>query len=199
MVSLRRGVYQRETRETRVSIDLLLDGSGQYSVSTSVGMLDHLLEQLARHGMIDLTIDAQGDIDRDQHHLVEDVGIGLGRALNEALGERRGIVRFAHHAVALDESLAEVTLDVSGRPFAVLHLPFGSERIGQLPTQLIGHLLQSFALEARLTLHARILYGENDHHKAEALFKALARALREATSIDPRLGGEAPSTKGVIG
>jgi imidazoleglycerol-phosphate dehydratase len=158
-------------------------------------MLDHMLEQLARHGLFDITIDASGDIDRDPHHTVEDVGLVLGQALNKALGKRRGISRFGDAVVPLDEALALVAVDLSGRGHASIEFNFEREMLGQLPTENIRHFLAAFAREGRLNLHVRELAGENDHHRVEAAFKALALALRRATTIDPRLAGEIPSTK----
>jgi len=181
-----------------VAVDMNLDGSGRADIATGIGMLDHLLEQLPRHSLFDITIQASGDIERDPHHLIEDIGIGLGRALSEALGERRGIVRMGHAIVPLDEALALVAVDLSGRGHAALELPFASERVGQLPTEMLAHLLSAFAIEGRLNLHVRVPAGTNDHHKAEAVFKALARALGDATRIDPRIAGEVPSTKEVL-
>jgi len=174
-----------------------LDGSGQVDIATGIGMLDHLLEQLPRHSLFDIMIQASGDIDRDPHHLIEDVGISLGRALAEALAERRGIVRMAHAVVPLDEALALVAVDLSGRGHAAVDLPFTSDRIGELPTEMIAHHLAAFAVEGRFNLHVRVLAGTNDHHKAEAAFKALARALGDATRIDPRIS-DIPSTKGTL-
>jgi imidazoleglycerol-phosphate dehydratase len=194
----RRAEIARETRETSIRVKLDLDGSGQGTVTTGIGMLDHLLEQISRHGLFDLTVDAHGDLDRDAHHTVEDLGICLGQAFNTALAERRGIVRMAHTIVPLDEALTLVALDLSGRGFAAIELPFTSDRIGDLPTQMIGHFLQSLAVEARMTLHVRSLAGENDHHRAESAFKALARALAAATRLDPRIAGVVPSTKGAL-
>ena len=186
---------RRETRETAVSVELALDGGGRYQVSTGIGMLDHVLEQLARHGLFDITIEASGDIERDPHHLVEDVGLVLGQALNEALGERRGITRFGHAVVPLDEALALVAVDLGGRGHASIELNFEREMLGQLPTENIEHFLTALASEGRLNLHVRELAGENDHHRVEAAFKALALSLRQAVTIDPRLAGEIPSTK----
>jgi len=161
-------------------------------------MFDHLLEQIARHGLFDLTVHARGDLQRDAHHTVEDVGICLGRAFNTALGERRGIVRMAHAIVPLDEALTLVAIDVGGRGFATVELLFRAERVGDLPTEMVGHFLQSLAFEARISMHVRSLAGENDHHRAESAFKALARALAAATRLDPRLGEAIPSTKGLL-
>lgn len=187
---------RRETRETTVSVELALDPTtAGYEVSTGIGMLDHMLEQLARHGLFDITVEASGDIERDPHHLVEDVGLVLGQALNEALGERRGISRFGHAIVPLDEALALVAVDLGGRGHASIQFGFEREMVGQLPTENIHHFLAAFAGEGRFNLHVRELAGENDHHRVEAAFKALARALRQAVTIDPRLAGEVPSTK----
>ena len=194
----RKASVQRETRETKVSVDLDLDGRGRYEVSTGIGMLDHLLEQVARHGLFDLTLRASGDIDRDPHHLVEDVGIALGQAFDEALGERRGIVRFGHAVVPLDEALALVAVDLGGRSYASIEADFQREMVGELPTENIGHLLSALASAGRLNLHVRLLAGSDAHHMAEAAFKALARALSVATRIEERGGGEIPSTKDVL-
>ncbi len=198
MAGERVGKEERETKETKVYVEVDLDGSGQASIATGVGMLDHLLEQIARHGRIDITIKAEGDLQIDPHHTAEDVAICLGRALRKALGKKAGIVRFGHAVVPLDEALALVAVDVSGRGFAALDLTWTGERVGELPTELIGHMLWSIATEGELTLHAQVLAGASDHHKAEAVFKALARALGAATRLDPRLGGEVPSTKGQL-
>jgi imidazoleglycerol-phosphate dehydratase len=194
----RKAEVSRTTRETSVSLALNLDGSGQYEVSTGIGMLDHMLEQLAKHGRFDLTIDAKGDIDRDPHHLVEDLGLVLGQAFNQALGERRGIVRFGHAVVPMDEALVMVAIDLGGRPYAGVHLEFERELIGELPAENVTHFLESFAQEGRLNLHVRQFSGENDHHRIEACFKALARALSSAVGIDDRIAGEVPSTKDLL-
>ncbi|MCJ7491993.1 MAG: imidazoleglycerol-phosphate dehydratase HisB [Dehalococcoidia bacterium] len=194
----RRGKEERETKETRVSVEVNLDGSGQARIATGVGMLDHLLEQIARHGLIDITIAATGDLQIDPHHTAEDVAICLGRALKKALGRREGIVRFGHAVVPLDEALALVAVDLSGRGYAALDLSWTGAKVGELPTELIGHMLWSIATESKMTLHARILAGASDHHKAEAVFKALARALGTAVRLDPRLGSDVPSTKGSL-
>jgi imidazoleglycerol-phosphate dehydratase len=187
---------RRETRETTVSVELALDPpTAGYEVSTGIGMLDHMLEQLAKHGLFDLRVEASGDIDRDPHHLVEDVGLVLGQALNEALGERRGISRFGHAIVPMDEALALVAVDLSGRGHASIQFTFEREMLGQLPTENINHFLAALASEGRLNLHVRELAGQNDHHRVEAAFKGLARALRQAATIDARLAGDIPSTK----
>ena len=189
----------RETKETRIEVTLDLDGSGQSSAKTGIGMLDHLVEQIGKHGLFDLRVTARGDLHIDEHHTVEDVGIALGQVFDRALGERRGIVRMADALVPLDEALASVAVDVSRRPYCSVDAKWTLERIGELPATLVEHLLHSFAAEARITLHARVLSGENDHHRAEAMCKALGRALAAATRPEPRLGGQAPSTKGSIG
>ena len=188
----RRSAIKRETKETTISLELDIDGSGKHEITTGIEMLDHFLAQVARHGRFDLTIGASGD---DQHHLAEDVAICLGKALGEALGEKRGIVRMADATVPMDDTLATVAVDISGRAYTVLELSFTANDMLGFPTDLVRHFLESFATEARLNLHARIVYGVNDHHKAEALFKALGRALGMATRIDERLGSELPSTK----
>jgi imidazoleglycerol-phosphate dehydratase len=190
---------RRETRETKVEVRLDLDGSGRTSVATGVAMLDHLLEQVGRHGLIDITIKATGDLDTGPHHTVEDVALGVGRAVDQALGDRTGVARMGDALVPLDEALAQVALDLSGRGYASLDLSWAGERIGDLPTDMVGHILWTLASEARMTLHARILSGANDHHKAEALFKALGRALAAASRIEPRRAGEVPSTKEALG
>jgi imidazoleglycerol-phosphate dehydratase len=192
---MRTAAVRRETRETSVSVELALEGSGRYRVSTGVGMLDHMLEQLARHGLFDITIDATGDIERDPHHLVEDVGLVLGQALDRALGERRGITRFGSATVPMDEALVLVAVDLGGRGHAGVELNFEREDLGQLPTENVRHFLEAFAREGRLNLHVRELAGENDHHRIEAAFKALALSLRQAVAFDERVGGEIPSTK----
>jgi imidazoleglycerol-phosphate dehydratase len=194
----RSATVKRETKETKVTIELDVDGRGISEISTGIGMLDHLLEQVARHGRFDLQIEAQGDLKVNEHHTVEDVAISLGKAFHQALGERRGIVRMGHAVVPMDDALALVAVDIGGRGYAQVDASFAKEYIGELPTGLISHFLRSFALEARLNLHAKLLAGEDDHHKAEALFKALGRALDDATEIDGRIAGEPPSTKGVI-
>jgi len=176
-------------------LELNLDGSGKWAINTGIAMFDHLLAQLARHGVFDIKISATSD---DQHHLAEDVALCLGKALGEALGEKRGIVRMADAAVPMDDALAMVAVDISGRGYTVLDLSFSDNDMSGFSTDLIRHFLESFTAEARLNLHARVVYGVNDHHKAEALFKALGRALDIATRIDERIGGELPSTKGLL-
>jgi imidazoleglycerol-phosphate dehydratase len=189
----RAATIKRETKETQVSLELKLDGSGRWQISTGIKMFDHLLSQMVQHGRFDLKVKASGD---DQHHLAEDVAICLGKALGEALGEKRSIVRMGDASVPMDDALAMVAVDISGRGYSVLELPFSENDMLGFATDLIRHFLESLAIEGRLNLHARILYGINDHHKAEALFKALGRALDIATRIEERLAGELPTTKG---
>jgi imidazoleglycerol-phosphate dehydratase len=186
---------KRETRETNINLELNIDGSGSYEMVTGNRMFDHLLSQLAKHGVFDIKISATGD---DQHHLVEDVAICLGQALMKALGDRRGIVRMADATVPMDDALAMVAVDLSGRGYSVLELPFSDNDMTGFPTDLVRHFLEALAAEAKINLHARIVYGSNDHHKAEALFKALGRALDSATRIDERISGELPSTKDML-
>jgi imidazoleglycerol-phosphate dehydratase len=188
----------RQTRETTIELSLDVDGTGRAEISTGIGFLDHMLDSLARHARFDLTVKASGDLHIDAHHTAEDVAIVLGQALDKALGEKRGLRRFADATVPLDEALVHVTVDLSGRGVAVIDLPFRGEMIGTLPTEMVPHFLKSFAVEGRLTLHVRHLAGENDHHRAEATFKALARSLEIATRTDPRISSQVPSTKGSL-
>ncbi len=195
----RTATVKRETRETNVSVELNLDGTGQYSVSTGNGFFDHLLSQLSRHSLMDLTIEASGDAAQTGwHHTVEDVSIAVGRALHEALGDGRGIMRMGHSMVPFDETLVQVAVDLSGRSYAIVDTAIDAEMVESLPADLVRHSLESIAMEGRFNLHATVLTGQNAHHKAEALFKALARALRAAITLDPRQPGEVPSTKGTI-
>jgi len=196
MSSARTESVVRETGETSIRVELDLDGAGRADVSTGVGMLDHMLHQLARHGGFDLTVAASGDLHVDAHHTAEDVAIAVGRALNQALGERIGIARFADRTVPLDESLIQVALDLSGRPYAVISLDFPAPMIGELPSSMAKHMLETIAFEGRLALHVRQLAGENEHHILEATFKALARCLRDAVRIVDE--SAAPSTKGTL-
>jgi imidazoleglycerol-phosphate dehydratase len=195
----RLGSYQRETKETSIEVTWDLDGSGKADISTGIGMLDHLVSQIARHGIFDITLKAQGDLHIDTHHTVEDTGIALGRALADALGDSAGIVRMGDALVPLDESLAQVAVDLSRRAYSVINVTWTDSRIGELPSDLVEHFLQSLAYEARFNLHARVLAGVNDHHKAECMMKALGRALCAATRIDPRRAGQTPSTKEALG
>lgn len=192
-------MVQRDTRETKVRVELDLDGTGQYSVDTGNGFFDHLLSQLARHSLMDLTVKAEGDAEQTGwHHTVEDVSIAVGRALNEALGDGRGIMRMGHSMVPFDETLVRVAVDLSGRSYAVVDTAIEAEMVESLPADLVRHSLESIAIEGRFNLHAAVLTGQNAHHKAEALYKALARALRQAIALDARQAGEVPSTKGTI-
>jgi imidazoleglycerol-phosphate dehydratase len=191
----RKSIVTRDTRETNISLELNIDGTGNWSINTGIKMFDHLLSQLAKHGMIDIKLSANGD---DIHHVVEDVAICLGRAIGEALGEKRGIVRMANVSVPMDETLVTVAVDISGRGYSVLNLEFGNNDMVGFPADLVRHFLETFAIEARINLHASIVYGTNDHHKAEALFKALSRALDAAMKIDERIAGELPSTKAYL-
>ena len=195
MKKARTATIKRESKETKVSLELNLDGGGRWQISTGIKMFDHLLSQMAQHGRFDLKITASGD---DQHHVAEDVAICLGKALGEALGEKRSITRMGDAAVPMDDAMAAAVVDISGRGYSVLDLPFADNDMLGFATDLIRHFLESLAIEARLNLHARILYGTNDHHKAEALFKALGRALDIATRVDERLSGELPTTKGLL-
>ena len=190
----RRSVIRRETKETNISLELNIDGTGKWEIATGIHIFDHLLSALAKHGLFDIKLTATGD---DPHHLVEDVAICLGQAFSQVLGDKKGIVRMAESTVPMDDALTMVAVDLSGRGYAVLNLPLAGNDMSGLPADLIRHFLESFAFEARMNLHARILYGTNDHHKAEALFKALGRALDKATSPDDRIAGKVPSTKGV--
>ena len=193
----RRVSVSRETRETKISVSLDLDGGGTATIETGVGFFDHLLGSLAHHGLFDLEIQAAGDLAIDEHHTVEDVALVLGAAFAEALGDRAGIRRFGDARVPMDESLASAVIDIGGRPYAVIDLPFRAERVGELPLQLVEHTLEAFARTAGATLHMSGT-GRNDHHLAEAAFKALGRALRQACELDPRRTGVA-STKGSLG
>jgi imidazoleglycerol-phosphate dehydratase len=195
---MRTASLQRKTNETEISIELNLDGTGQHDISTGIGFLDHMLSHVAMHGLFDLTVKAKGDLYIDVHHTVEDVALVLGSAFDQALTDRKGIVRMSSCFVPMDETLAFVAIDLSGRPYAVIEAEWGMSPVGNIPTSLFPHFLESFAITSRSNLHARILYGRDDHHKAEALFKALARALAGATQLDPRRGGVVPSTKGSL-
>ncbi|MFO8100589.1 MAG: imidazoleglycerol-phosphate dehydratase HisB [Dehalococcoidia bacterium] len=194
---MRTAAINRETKETQVTLELNIDGTGACEIDTGIGMFDHMLEQLGKHGRFDLKLKARGDLNVDEHHTVEDVSLVLGQAFAEALGERRGIVRMGHALVPMDEALAQVAVDLSGRGYGEVEVKFEKEYINELPTDLIKHFFKSFAIEGRMNLHAGLLAGENDHHKAESMFKALARALDTATRIDERIAGEIPSTKGI--
>jgi imidazoleglycerol-phosphate dehydratase len=195
---MRTAKIHRQTQETDIRITLALDGTGQYQAATGLGFLDHMLAHVAVHGLFDLTVQATGDLHVDAHHTVEDVALALGQAFDQALGDRAGIVRVGMAAVPMDEALAIVVVDLSGRPYTVTEMPWSGPTVGGLPVTLIPHTFESFSVAARANVHARVLYGRDDHHKAEALFKALGRALDAATRLDPRRGGAVPSTKGVL-
>ena len=195
---MRTATIERRTTEAQVRVTLDLDGSGQCDVSTGVGFLDHMLRHVAVHGLLDITVHAQGDLEIDPHHTVEDVALALGACLDRALGERKGLVRMGHAYVPMDESLAFVAVDLSGRPYAVIVADWSAPTIGQMPTTLVPHFLESLATTGRMNLHARVLYGRDDHHKAEALFKALGRALEMAVRVAPRRAEQIPSTKGIL-
>jgi imidazoleglycerol-phosphate dehydratase len=192
------GRVHRQTRETDIRVVIALDGRGQTKIATGVGFLDHMLDSLARHGLFDLEVEARGDLHVDDHHTVEDVAIVFGQALREAVGEGRGIRRMAHAIVPMDEALAMVAIDVSGRGVADVDVPLDGPLVGGLKIQMVPHFFRSLALEAKMSLHVQAIKGENDHHKVEACFKAFAKALDWATQIDERAGGEVPSTKGVL-
>jgi imidazoleglycerol-phosphate dehydratase len=197
-VTVRAATTYRQTQETTIRVNLDLDGTGQYQVETGIGFLDHMLAHLAVHGLFDLTVQASGDLHVDPHHTVEDVALALGQAFDQALGDRAGVVRIGSAYVPMDESLAFVAVDLSGRPYAVTEMVWAGPTVGGLPVTLIPHFFESFAATARANVHARLLYGRDDHHRAEALFKALGRALDAATCLDPRRAGAVPSTKGKL-
>lgn len=196
---MRTASVERKTKETDVSVTVNLDGSGTYDVATGVGFFDHMLEQLSRHSLIDITVRAEGDLHIDQHHTVEDVGITLGLALKRALGDLKGIRRYADVHLPMDETLTRAAIDVSGRPFLVFKIPFSRDKIGEFDTELFEEFFRAFAFNAGLTLHVETLYGVNNHHMIESAFKATARALEAAVTIDPRRAGTIPSTKGSLG
>lgn len=188
---------KRDTNETQIELSLNLDGTGQADINTGVGFYDHMLHHVAVHGLIDLHIKATGDLHIDSHHTIEDIAICIGRAIDEALTSRKGIQRMGTAYVPMDEALARVVIDLSGRPYAVIHADFVTPMMGQMPTDLVIHALETIAFHAKMNLHAEVLYGRNDHHKAEALFKAFGRALLQAVEHDPRRQG-IPSTKGTL-
>ena len=189
---------ERSTKETSISVEVNLDGTGKYEVATGIGFLDHMLEQLSRHSLIDITVKAKGDLHIDFHHTTEDTGLALGKAVADALGERAGIVRFGSALSPMDETLTRVALDLSGRPYFVWNVNFSKDKLGEMDTELFREWFQAFATTAGMTLHIENLYGINNHHIVESCFKGLARALREAVAIDPRKAGMVPSTKGVL-
>ena len=195
---MRKGAVARRTKETSIEVELDLDGAGRSEIATGVGFFDHMLDQLARHSLIDMTIRAEGDRHIDDHHTVEDVGIALGQALLQALGDKRGVARYADCLTPMDEALTRVALDVSGRPFLVFRAEFPSEKIGTFDAELVREFFQAFAGNSGLTLHVETVYGTNSHHIAESCFKGVARALKSAVAIDPRQAGSVPSTKGAL-
>ncbi len=195
---MRKALIARKTKETAIEVRVDLDGTGQSKISTGVGFFDHMLEQLARHSLIDLDITAQGDLHIDHHHTVEDTGIALGQAIRQALGDARGIIRFADALQPMDETLTRVAIDLSGRPYLVFRTSFTRQKIGEFDTELVREFFQALATHAGMNLHVETLYGENSHHIAESAFKGLARTLRAAVAIDPRRSGEIPSTKGSL-
>jgi imidazoleglycerol-phosphate dehydratase len=196
---MRTASIKRKTNETDVEVSVDLDGQGAATISTGIGFLDHMLDLLARHSRIDVTVQAKGDLHIDHHHTTEDVGIALGQAVKQALGDMRGITRYADVHVPMDEALTRVAIDISGRPFLVFKAEFVRDKVGTFDTELVQEWFQAFAMNAGITLHAQTLYGSNDHHIAESCFKGLARALRIAVAIDPRTKDEVPSTKGSLG
>jgi imidazoleglycerol-phosphate dehydratase len=195
---MRTATVQRQTSETSISVEVNLDGTGIYEVSTGIGFLDHMLEQLSRHSLIDLKVMTKGDLHVDQHHTTEDTGIAIGEALAKALGDKKGITRYGHAYAPMDETLTRCALDISGRPWLVFKADFSMPRLGEWDTELIEHWFHSFAQAAGITLHVENLYGSNNHHIVESCYKALARALRVAVEIDPRKADSIPSTKGML-
>lgn len=196
---MRRASVSRKTKETQIEAEIELDGQGRSDISTGIGFLDHMLDQLARHSLMDITLKAKGDLHIDYHHTTEDTGIVLGEAVAKALGDRRGITRWGEATVPMDETLTRVALDASNRPYLIWKVVFSKPKLGEMDTELFKEWFQAFAQNAGLTLHIENLYGENNHHIVESCFKGLARALRAAIAIDPRKEGEVPSTKGVLG
>ncbi len=195
---MRNSEIRRKTNETEIELTIDLDGTGTHSIETGIGFLDHMLSLFAFHGLFDLSLRATGDLHVDFHHTIEDCALALGQGVNEALAGREGITRIGASYVPMDEALGFVAVDLSGRPFAMIEAEWEAPTLGELPTSLLPHFFESFAITARANLHARVLYGHDDHHKAEALFKALGRSLEKATRLDPRRGGTIPSTKGTL-
>jgi imidazoleglycerol-phosphate dehydratase len=189
---------ERNTKETQIAVELNVDGTGQYDIQTGIGFLDHMLEQLSRHGLMDITLRATGDLHIDQHHTTEDSGIAIGTAFKKALADRKGITRYGHAYIPMDETLSRVSIDISGRPYLVWRVEFSKHKIGEMDTELFKEWFQAFAFAAGVTLHVENLYGENNHHIIESCFKGLARAIRSAATIDPRAKDAIPSTKGTL-
>ena len=196
---MRTGRIERKTAETAIEVEVNLDGSGIYAVSTGIGFLDHMVEQFAKHSLIDVTMKVEGDLHVDQHHTTEDSALALGQALAQALGDKAGIARYGHAYSPMDETLARVALDISGRPYLSWRAGFSQPRLGEWDTELIEHWFHSVAQTAGITLHVELLYGQNNHHICEAIYKGFARAMRAAVEVDPRKGGAIPSTKGQLG
>ena len=194
----RKATIARRTKETEIEASVDLDGTGAYDIQTGIGFLDHMLEQLARHAAIDITLKAKGDLHIDFHHTTEDTGIAIGQAVAKALGDKAGIVRYADVHLPMDETLTRVAIDVSGRPYLIWKVQFSRDKLGEMDTELFREWFQAFAQNAGITLHIENLYGENNHHIAETCFKGLARALRAAVNLDPRQAGRVPSTKGML-
>ncbi|HEY4199419.1 MAG TPA: imidazoleglycerol-phosphate dehydratase HisB [Devosiaceae bacterium] len=195
---MRKAEIARKTNETDITVAVNLDGTGSHDIKTGIGFLDHMLDQLARHGLIDITVRAKGDLHIDYHHTAEDVGIALGQAIARALGDKKGIRRYASCHLPMDEALTRVALDISGRPFLVWKVEFTRDKVGEMDTELFREWFQAFAMNAGITLHVECLYGDNNHHIAESAFKALARSLRDAVEIDARAADRIPSTKGTL-
>lgn len=195
---MRKAEISRKTNETDIQVSVNLDGTGEHNINTGIGFLDHMLDQLAKHGLIDMKIEAKGDLHIDFHHTAEDVGIALGEAVKKALGDKRGIRRYASADLAMDGTLSRAAIDVSGRPFLVWRVEFTRDKIGDMDTELFREWFQAFAMNAGITLHMETFYADNNHHIAESCFKALARALRQAVEIDPRAANAIPSTKGTL-
>jgi imidazoleglycerol-phosphate dehydratase len=196
---MRKGQVARKTKETDIAVEVAIDGTGRSEIATGIGFLDHMLDLLARHSRMDITVRAKGDLHIDDHHTAEDVGIALGQAVKQAIGDMKGITRYADVHLPMDEALTRVAIDVSGRPFLVFKVKFGRDKIGTFDTELVNEWFQAFAMNAGITLHVETLYGSNDHHISESCFKGLARALRAAFAIDPKAANEIPSTKGSLG
>lgn len=195
---MRQARVERNTTETKIAVSVNLDGNGAYDIHTGIGFLDHMLEQLSRHGLFDITLKADGDLHIDGHHTTEDAGIALGTAFKQALGDRKGITRYGSAYIPMDETLSRVALDISGRPYLVWHVKFTQDKLGDIDTEMFREWFQAFAFAAGITLHVENLYGVNNHHIVESCFKALARALRQAVSIDARSADSVPSTKGSL-
>jgi len=196
---MRQATVERKTKETGITVTVNLDGTGEYTVSTGIGFLDHMMEQLSRHSLIDLEVKAEGDLHIDFHHTTEDTGIAIGEAVSKALGDRAGIRRYGEATIPMDETLSRVALDASNRPYLIWRVDFNRDKLGEMDTELFKEWFQAFAQAAGLTLHVENLYGENNHHIVESCYKALARALRQAIEIDPRKADAIPSTKGTLG